>query len=436
MVTVNEYRRDLAGRIREARRAMDKRRKEIETEQGLDKAFARWKIMFEEAKTRLTNVLQQRKDSIMWDVNLSSDAKQSIISVYEQEYSIKIEEQKSVFDKTCQDIDRQVEEDETFKHIREKLEEILSERNSEVYKKAEQAHIDERNKFLELKRIEKQVTLERGDLAVAEFIFKQKQGNRVLNEQSLERIDAKRQSLKERIEDLKRQLDYANSMLPDLNRRREAIFNNLESSKREEKSAKKDLEKEEYKWMDVLEAREKAKNKLIERQIANEGLDIDIWTTANKSMGWSDEIQSFTWWIWNKELLKDDNKNLLEEIEKISSMRWPKIWKYVWIYERLWYIISDRSALVSQLTEARKSHPSLLWEIKNDLIKRIQDPENNKPQKKIWRGGIFFFIDFSCWGIILSDDMKTILCAAPQLACKNILTWEITNFSQVFNRKE
>ena len=263
MITVNEYRRDFVGRIRGVRRTMDKRRKEIEMEQGLDKVIARWKIRFEEAKTTLSNVLQQRKNSIMWDVNLSTDAKESIINVYEQEYSLKIKEKESEFKNVCESVDRKIEDDKVFRTLREKLEEILSERNSEVYRKAEEAHMDERNKFLELKKAEQQVAWAKEDLAVAELIFKQKQGARVLNEQWLERIDSKRQLLKEKIGDLKKQLDEANSMLPGLDKSREAIFNNLESVKKEERVAKEGLKQEEDRWMDALEAREIASRKLI-----------------------------------------------------------------------------------------------------------------------------------------------------------------------------
>ena len=406
MVTVNEYRRNFVGRIRETRRAMDKRRKEIEVENGWDDAIIRWKIRLEEAKTRLSNLLQQRRNGIMWDVNLSSDAKEAIINVYEQEYSLKIEEEESVFKKVYEERDRQVEADERFKEMKKRLEEILSERNSEEYKKAEQAHILQRNKYYELKKLDQQLNLATEDLAVAKANFREKEGNRKFNEQWFERISDREFLLRKTIWDLKRKLEEANLQLPNLGKNKERVLELLENAKQEESLAKENLDEKDRIHQDILYAQSKAVADLIEQRRRNKEVDIEslwnTWSMINKSIKWSNEIQYFTWSTWNE--LNFDRKILLEEIEKISSTKWPKIWKYIWIYEKLWYTILDKSSLISQLNAARKLYPSILWKIKNDLIKRIQDLENNKPQEKKWRGWVFFLIDFSCywvnWGII------------------------------------
>ena len=496
MVSVNEYRDDLAARIKEKRLAIDKRRLEIEEKR--DEAIIKWRQEMEETEKRIFDTLAQREDSIMKDDNLSDTEKEAAKKFFSDAYLAKIEEAKDKFNQIFSEKRKEIEENDS------EFEEFLyEEQNSEMYKFARDAHIRERNSNFRVRKLQSSVEAAESDLEKAQQETKSKKKDKQAVEQKVSAIDNKRKRQDKIIEELTKQLEMAKEKKLKLDEERQETARRLAQAISDEMIAEEKEKEFKDKKSEVVDRKNLASNESDKIKKENEELDIQliairerlIWLwvlkpeTVKKIMKclqkeWTvvpvSHIESRFVWDKNWEKIKDrfikmlpeywrevqfdkkeklktrvespdvlkkedvvDNKaKFLNEIEKIDKLTYArtKISRYLWIYQWLWFEISDRKSLLDQLCAAHSLHPSVLNDIKKDIIKRIQDPVNNRPEKKKWNWGTFFVIDLYCDGvngrILIAEDKKTMLCAAPHIPYERILRWEITNLTQVFDWKK
>lgn len=496
MVSVKEYRDDLAARIREKRETTDKKRLQIEDKRN--DAIIRWRQEMEETEKRIFDTLAQREELIMRDDNLSDEEKEAVKKLFSDAYLAKIEEAKDKFNQIFDEKHKEIEENDS------EFEEFLyEEQNSDMYKFARDAHIRERNSNFRVRKLQSSVEVAELDLEKAQDVTKSKRKDRQVVEQKVSTIDNKRKKQDKIIEELTKQLEMAKEKKLKLDKEKEEVARRLTQAISDEIIAEESEKWFKNKKAEIVNQMNLASNESDKIKKENEELDIQliairerlIWLwvlkpeTIKKIMKclqkeWAvipvSHIESWLVWDknwekikdrfirmlseywrevqfdkkekwktvvesldeWRKKELVDDRTKLLKEVEKIDKLTYArtKISRYLWIYQALWFEISDRKSLLNQLCAAHDLHPSVLNDIKKDVIKRIQDPVNNRPEKKKWNWWTFFVIDLYCDGvngrILIAEDKKTMLCAAPHIPYERILRWEITNLTQVFDRKK
>ena len=496
MVSVNEYRDDLAARIRERRMAMEKKRLQIEEKRN--DAILKWKHELEETERQIFDLLAQREKAIMDDDFLSEEKKEELKKSYSDAYLPKIKEAEQKYNKIFDKKNKEIEENDA------EFEEFLfEEQNSDMYKFAKDAHIRERSSNFKVRKLQSNVEAAESDLEQAQEVTKAKRKNKQAIEQKGLINENRRKKQDKLIEELTKQLEMAKEKKYKLDKLKEEISSMLAQAINEEAAAEGSERQFRSKKAEAVNQRSLASNEADKVKKENEELDIELiairgkliewwvlkpetvkkiikclqkeWTTIpvshieswfvwdnnwekikdrfikmlldywrevqfDKKEKWKAVIESSD--TWKKEKTVDNKVQLLKEIEKIDGLTYPrtKISRYLWIYQELWFEISDKKSLLDQLCAAYSLHPSVLNDIKKDVIKRIQDPVNNRPEKKKWNWWTFFVIDLYCDGvngrILIAEDKKTMLCAAPHIPYERILRWEITNLTQVFDWKK
>ena len=496
MVSVNEYRKDLARRLLEKRRDADQKRLEIE-EKRKD-AIESWRREVEETEKKLFAALTQREDSIMNDDNLSDEEKQIAKKFYNEAYLSKIQQARDKFDKIFDEKHKEIEENDI-----EAYSFLSREQDSWEYEAARKAHRAERDSNFRVRKLQQSVDVAQEELEGKQDIVREKKENKHAIEIKKKDVERKQENQKAIIENLTEQLEAAKDKLRHLEWTKEEISRELTEAISAEVLAEQVEKEYKNKKAEVVKERDSAE-KVVERITKeNNEWDLDL-LVIKEELEWLDLLKPdtikkivkclwkewkvipmshldsrFEWddrWIiakskfinilsdYGREVfedkktktktvsylapkstqdnLLDDKAVLLKELTEIGNLKyaWRKIHRYLWIYEKIWYVIKDKEALSAQLHAAYDYHPSILNDIKKDLTKRIQDPVNNKPEKKKWSSETFFVIDLYCdglnWRIILAEDKKTILCAAPHIPYERILRWEIRNLTQVFDWKK
>lgn len=496
MVSVNEYRDNLAARIRDRRMATEQKRLQIEEKRN--DAIIKWRQELEETERQIFDLLAQREKAIMDDNFLSEEKKEELKKSYSDAYLPKIKEAEQKFNKIFEEKHKEIEENDA------EFEEFLfEEQNSDMYKFAKDAHMRERNSNFKVRKLQSNVEVAESDLEQAQEVTKSKRKDKQAVEQKVSTNESRRKKQDKLIEELAKQLEIAKEKKLKLDKEKEEISKMLAQAISEESIAEESEKQFRSKKTEAVNQRNLASNESDKVKKENEELDIELITIRGKLAEWwvlkpetikkiikclqkewtiipVSHIESwFVWdknweamknrfikmlpeywrevqfdkkekWItrvesletWRKEEVVDDKTKLLKEVEKIDTLTYArtKISKYLWIYQKLGYEISDRKSLLDQLCAAHSLHPSILNDIKKDIVKRIQDPVNNRPEKKKWNWGTFFVIDLYCDGvngrILIAEDKKTMLCAAPHIPYERILRWEITNLTQVFDWKK
>ena len=496
MVSVNEYRSNLARKLLEKRRATDQRRLEIEEKRN--DAIISWRKEVEETEKRLFKALADREASIMSDDILSDHEKEVAKEFYNKIYSGKIQEARDKFERLFNEKHKEIEEND-----REAYSFLSREQDSWEYEAARKAHMAERTSNFRVRRLQGDVDVAQELLEDKQDFVKEKKEERHVKEMKKKEIEKKQENQKVTIENLTKQLEAAKAKLRQLEGTKEEIARELAEAISAEAKAE-EVEKEyKNKKAEIVKERDEAAKVTEKIRRENNEWDLDLLVIKEelddlnllkpdtikkivKCLGkeWKMIPMSHvdSWFEWDENGIKvknrflsilsdygrevyedkkgkaktssysapksaqdnllDEKALLLKEVSEISMLKyaWRKIHRYLWIYEKLWYVIKDKESLSAQLHAAYDYHPSVLNDIKKDLIKKIQDPVNNKPEKKKWGSDTFFVIDLYCdgvnWRIILAEDKKTILCAAPHIPYERILRWEIKNLTQVFDWKK